>query len=152
MDKKALAEKLYQAFNRGAGATKIRKFNPESPDNAGWFHAAEVAIANVCDPEACEHMATNAKAFQAKVAELEKRHAAEIKKLEERRVKMELERPDPAAELDSQMSDGIKLAANMRDLGAMAKLCGLRLELQRVKRDLQQGVPVGVEPVDEPQQ
>jgi hypothetical protein len=153
VEKGKLGEKLYQVFVCAQAKAMEKPIKPkqwsklEPNERLSWSEVAAAAWANTCNPEACEHIATNAQAFQAKVAEQEKRHAAEIKKLEERRVRMELEQVDPSKELDGQISDGIKLAANMRDLRAMAKLCGLRLQLQQVLV----GIPAE-EPVDEPPQ
>lgn len=41
-----LAEKLYMAFHRKMGPAKIPAFDAEAPNNAGWLHVAEIAIAN----------------------------------------------------------------------------------------------------------
>jgi hypothetical protein len=80
MDKKVLAEKLYQAFARGTGASKIARFDPDAPAGAGWLHVAEIAIANLCDPRRCSHID---EAVKGATEGLKKNHAAELERLGE---------------------------------------------------------------------
>jgi hypothetical protein len=85
VEKGKLGEKLYQVFVCAQAKAMEKPIKPkqwsklEPNERLSWSEVAAAAWANTCNPEACEHIATNAQAFQAKVAEQEKRHAAEIK-------------------------------------------------------------------------
>lgn len=117
-----LAVKLQQAYQRGCGRTKIPAFDALTYEaQAGWVSAAEIAIANVCDPAQCVHI---------EAARTQER--APIEALKAELAKYPPGTPDEAEALGdvlADLDDGIAAAVCKADFEAVYKLVGFKAAL-----------------------
>lgn len=137
-----IAEKLYHAFYRDSGTNKVPAFDAAAPNNVGWLRVADTAIALVCKPDGCEHVAEaiehSTESLSAAVSKIDRMTAEHAAALEEAVQNAEQTMVDEGRiltnlsafqQLDAQIADAVVMAKSCYRLDELTRLLELRVKL-----------------------